>query len=92
MKSETGLPRLRCIYKRNKFEVEGHAAASFESDSRWKSNGKLICHIVDGLAVGVRHQRQDEADVPAQSLLFLRLCTSSSSRTETRIASATPRP
>jgi len=63
--SETGLPWLRCIYKWDKFEVEGHAAASFDSDSSWKSNRKLICRIVDGLAVGVRPTSGGRSDMPA---------------------------
>jgi hypothetical protein len=73
MESKGGLPRLRCIYEWYEFEVKRHAAATLEGDSHRKSYRKLICRIVNGLAVGARHQREDEADMPAHSYALLRL-------------------
>ena len=68
--SESSCVCTRCIYKRVQFEVEGGAAASFDGDSHGESNRKLICQT-GGLASGGRHQRKDEADMPAQSYAIL---------------------
>jgi hypothetical protein len=75
MNSESSYPFLRCIYLWDQFEVEGRAAASLDCDSNGKSNRKLICRNVDGLASGMRHQREDEADMPSHggTLFFWRL-------------------
>src|SRR4030088_2294903 len=73
MNSESSCPCPRRIYLWDQFEVEGGAAASLDGDSNRKSNRKLLCQIVDGLASGVRHQREDEADMPAQSGALFRL-------------------
>jgi hypothetical protein len=67
MNKNSGLPRRRCIDEWDQFEVERHAAASLKGDTHRKSNRKLICRIVDGPASDVRHQREDEADMPAHS-------------------------
>src|SRR5438105_4086890 len=65
MNSESSQPLPRCIYLGNQFKVEGGTAASLDSDSNRKSNRKLLCQIIDGLASGVRHERENEADMPA---------------------------
>src|SRR5260370_27947580 len=67
MNKNSGLPRRRCMYEWDQFEVERHAAASLKGDTHRKSNRKLICRLVDGPASDVRHQREDEADMPAHS-------------------------
>jgi hypothetical protein len=56
----------RCIVLWDKFEVEGGATASLNGDPNRKSNRRLICQT-GGLASGVRHEREKEADMPAQS-------------------------
>src|ERR1700693_1448236 len=73
MNSKSSLPRPSCIYEGDQFHIERHAAASLEGDTHGKSNRKLICRIVDGLASGVRHQGEYEADMPAHSYAILRL-------------------
>jgi hypothetical protein len=73
MNSKSGLPRRSCIYGWDQFQVKRHAAASLEGHTHRKSNRKLIRRIVDRPASDVRHQRQDEADMPANSYAILRL-------------------